>query len=129
MKTILFVCVHNSGRSQMAEALFNTLAQGKARAISAGTLPARTINPVVVEAMNQIGIDISGKKPRALTPEILAKADRVISMGCIDSNACPARLTFTEDWGLPDPEGRSLEKVMGIRDEIRVRVSKLLDEL
>lgn len=129
MKTILFVCVHNSGRSQMAEAIFNSLARGKSRAISAGTIPATDVNPVVVKAMSQIGIDISNNKPKPLTVEKLEKADRIISMGCLDSAACPARLAFTEDWGLPDPAGKSLEEVVKIRDKIRECVSKLLKEI
>ena len=131
MKTILFVCVHNSGRSQMAEAFFNQMAKGKAWAYSAGTQPADTVNPIVVEAMREVGIDISSNKPKALTIEIVEKADRMITMGCgADAQGvCPASFIETEDWALEDPKGKSLEQVRKIRDEIRNRVVKLLAEL
>ena len=82
MKTVLFVCIHNSGRSQMAEAFFNHMAKGKAEALSAGTQPAKNVYPVVVEAMREVGIDISGNMPKALTLDMVEKADRVITMGC-----------------------------------------------
>jgi len=126
MKTILFVCVRNSGRSQMAEAFFNRLADGNARAISAGTQPSEAVNPVVARAMLEAGVDISRNRPKALTSEMLDKADRVITMGCLDSASCPARLVAAEDWGLPDPEGKTLAEVIEIRDEIERRVAELL---
>lgn len=129
MKTVLFVCVHNSGRSQMAEAFFNRLAGGKAKAISAGTQPSEEVNPIVAKAMLEAGIDISHNKPKLLTSEMLDKADRVISMGCTNAEACPARWVTTEDWELLDPARKSLEEVIQIRDEVRGRVSKLLDEI
>jgi len=131
MKTILFVCVHNSGRSQMAEAFFNQLAKGKAQALSAGTQPADKVNPLVVEAMKEIGIDISGNKPKALTIEMVEKADRMITMGCgAEAGAvCPASFIETEDWALEDPKGKSLEQVRKIREEIKKRVTRLLSEL
>ena len=128
MKTVLFVCVHNSGRSQMAEAFFNKLAGGKAQALSAGTQPAGEVNPVVVEAMREAGIDISSNKPKALTLEMVEKADRMITMGCgAEAGAvCPASFIETEDWALEDPKGKSLDQVRKIRDEIKARVMKLL---
>ena len=128
MKTILFVCVHNSGRSQMAEAFFNRLAEGKARGISAGTQPADKVNPVVAMAMKEVGIDISGNKPRALTMEMVEQSDRMITMGCgaEAEGVCPASFIPTEDWALDDPKGQPLEKVRKIRDEIKGRVIKLL---
>ncbi|MDD5038792.1 MAG: arsenate reductase ArsC [Dehalococcoidales bacterium] len=131
MKIILFVCVHNSGRSQMAEAFFNKLAGGKAQAISAGTQPGDRVNPVVVEAMREVGIDISGNKPKALTLEMVEKAGRMITMGCgaEAEAACPAGFIETEDWALEDPKGKSLEQVRKIRDEIGERVTKLLNEI
>ena len=130
MKTVLFVCVHNSGRSQMAEAFFNQMAKGKAWAYSAGTQPADKVNPVVVEAIREVGIDISGKKPKALTMDMVEKADRMITMGCgAEAEAvCPASFIETEDWTLEDPKGKSLEQVRKIRDEIKNRVVKLLGE-
>ncbi len=128
MKTVLFICVHNAGRSQMAEAFFNLLAKGKARAISAGTIPAERVNPVVAQAMLEAGIDIGQNKPKALTVEMLDAADRVITMGCSTEAACPATSVQTEDWALDDPEGKSLEQVRRIRDEVKARVLRLLNE-
>ena len=130
-KTVLFVCVHNSGRSQMAEAFFNQLAKGKAQALSAGTQPANKVNPIVVEAMKEVGIDISGNKPKALTMEMVEKADRMITMGCgAEAEAvCPASFIETEDWALEDPKGKSIEQVRKIRDEIKERVKKLVEEV
>ena len=131
MKTILFVCVHNSGRSQMADAFFNKLAEGKAQALSAGTQPADEVNPVVVEAMREAGINISGNKPKMLTFDMVQKADKMITMGCgAEAGAvCPASFIETEDWALEDPKGKSLEQVRKIRDEIKERVSKLVKEI
>jgi protein-tyrosine-phosphatase len=129
MKTILFVCVHNSGRSQMAEALFNNYVKGKAIAFSAGTQPADKVNPVVVEAMKEAGIDISRNKPKTLTMEIMEQADRVITMGCGAEAACPASFVATEEWALEDPEGQALEQVRKIRDDIKDRVLRLLGTL
>jgi arsenate reductase len=113
----------------MAEAFFNHLAKGKALAISAGTQPANEVNPIVVEAMREIGIEISGNKPKALTMDMVEKADRIITMGCRDEAGavCPASFIETEDWALEDPKGKSLEDVRKIRDEIKTRVARLLD--
>jgi len=130
-KTVLFVCAHNSGRSQMAEAFFNKLAKGKAQALSAGTQPAGEVNPVVVEAMREAGINIGGNKPKALTMDMVDKADRMITMGCgADAEAvCPVSFIETEDWALEDPKGKSLEQVRKIRDEIKERVNTLVKEI
>jgi len=128
-KTVLFVCVGNSGRSQMAEAFFNHYARGKARAISAGTDPAPSVSRTVVEAMRELSIDISKNKPKALTPEMVDQANLVITMGCSAEAACPASWVETRDWGLDDPKGQPIEKVREIRDEISVRVKKLLSEI
>ena len=113
----------------MAEALFNAMAKGNARAFSAGTQSAVRVNPVVAEVMLDAGLDIRGNSPKLLTPEMLDKAGRVITMGCIDANACPSRLLNAEDWGLPDPEGKSKEEIARVRDEIKRRVSTLLEEI
>ena len=129
MTKVLFVCVHNSGRSQMAEAFFNHLAQGKAQALSAGTAPGEAVNPTVVEAMREVGIDISQNKPKQLTFEMFQEPDRVVTMGCGVEGVCPATFVETEDWGLEDPAGQPLEKVRPIRDEIKARVEKLLTEI
>lgn len=128
MVTVLFVCVHNSGRSQMAEAIFNRLAGGRHRGISAGSNPAEAVNPVVVEALREIGIDISGMRPRKLTAEIAEEADIAVTMGC-GEGICPIVPGEVRDWSLEDPTGKSLEAVRRIRDEIEARVKALLAEL
>ncbi len=127
MKRVLFICVHNSGRSQMAEAFFNSMAAGKAEAISAGSEPARKVNPTVVAAMREEGIDIGNRKPKLLTPEMMEGIDKAVTMGC--QNACPVTTVPTEDWGLADPEGKPLARVRQIRDEIKARVARLIEEL
>ncbi|MBI2869749.1 MAG: metalloregulator ArsR/SmtB family transcription factor [Chloroflexi bacterium] len=127
MKTVLFVCVHNSGRSQMAEALFNSLAGGRARAISAGSQPAARVNPVVAAAMLEEGIDISRNKPKLLTLDMMEGVDKVVTMGC--ENSCPLTTAETEDWALADPEGKPLAEVRQIRSEIKARVTKLVEQM
>ena len=127
MKTVLFICIHNSGRSQMAEAFFNQMAGGKARAISAGSQPADKVNPTVTEAMLEAGIDIRPNKPRLLTEEMMEGIDRAVTMGC--ENACPYTTAPTEDWGLEDPKDKPIERVRKIRDEIKTRVANLIAEM
>ena len=130
MKRILFVCVHNSGRSQMAEVLLNSMAGGKAVAESAGTEPGEAVNPVAVKAMAELGLDMSGARPKLLTQEMVDRADRVITMGCSVEESCPALfLPNVEDWGLEDPSGKALKKVREIRDEIARRMRALLEDL
>ena len=131
MKTVVFVCIHNSGRSQMAEAFFNQIAAGKAIALSAGTQPGDKVNPIVIEAMKEAGIDISGNKPKMLTLEMIEKADKMITMGCgADAGGlCPAGFIETEDWALEDPNGKTISEVRIIRHEIKRRVSNLLTEI
>jgi arsenate reductase len=130
MKLVLFVCVHNSGRSQMAEAFFNSISDGNAIAGSAGTEPGDRLNPTVVEAMAEVGIDLKGARPKLLTQEMVDRADRVITMGCSVEQSCPALfIPHVEDWGLEDPAGKPIEKVREIRDEIAGRVKGLLAEL
>jgi len=128
MVTVLFVCVHNSGRSQMAEAIFNRLSGGRHRGISAGSNPAEAVNPVVVEALREIGMDISGRRTRKLTAEIAEEADIAVTMGC-GEGVCPIVPGEVRDWPLEDPTGKSLEAVRKIRDEIEERVKSLLVEL
>lgn len=129
MYRVLFVCVGNAGRSQMAEAFFNHLAAGKAVSSSAGTVPAGRVDPVVVRLMQEEGIDISAAVPKLLTQEMLDNTDHVVTMGCGAENVCPARWIATEDWGLPDPKGRPIEDVRQIRDEIKRRVVMLLKDM
>jgi len=130
MKKVLFVCVHNSGRSQMAEAFAKRLGKGSLAAESAGTQPAEGLDPTVVESMREIGYDMSGHYPKALTAEAVGSADRIITMGCeVDAGTCPATFVPSDDWGLDDPHGQPMEKVREIRDEIKQRVTELVAEM
>jgi len=125
---VLFVCVHNQGRSQMAAGLLNKHAAGRVHVRSAGSAPADTVNPVVVDVMAEVGIDISQEFPKKLLTEDVAASDVVITMGCGD--ACPIFPGKRyEDWALTDPSGKGIESVRAIRDEIDQRVQKLLAEL
>lgn len=125
---MLFVCVHNAGRSQIAEALFNAYAGGKAVAISAGTEPVNALNLNVIASMREAGYDIAAQHPKALTDEMIDGADHVITMGCMEDPSCPAILA-EDDWGIDDPAMAPLLKVREIRDEIARRVRKLLREM
>jgi arsenate reductase (thioredoxin) len=129
MKKVLFVCVHNAGRSQMAQAFFNQMAKGKAKGLSAGTQLAGKVNPMVVEAMREVGIDLGRRRPKMLTMEMLKNVDRVVTMGCSVERACPATFVATEDWQLEDPEGKPIEQVRQIRDEVKAQIERLIKEL
>ncbi len=125
---VLFVCVHNAGRSQMAAALFERMGEGRIRVHSAGTEPAEQLHPPVVEAMREMGIDLASARPAALRDETVRSADVVITMGCGDT--CPVYPGKRyEDWELADPAGRPIEEVREIRDQIELRVKELLDTL
>jgi arsenate reductase (thioredoxin) len=127
MANVLFVCLHNAGRSQMSKALFDRVADGRHAAQSAGTQPAERVHPEVVEAMGEVGIDVSGEAPKELTREQAEWADVVVTMGCGD--ACPyipgKRYL---DWDLEDPKGRPLAEVRRTRDEIQRRVEALVED-
>ncbi|MCA1833607.1 MAG: arsenate reductase ArsC [Actinomycetota bacterium] len=125
---VLFVCLHNAGRSQIAEALFNVYAGGRAVAESAGLDPVKALNIAVVAAMRESGYDIASAGPKLITDEMIDAADRVITMGCADEEGCPAELA-DEDWSLPDPAGAPMPRVREIRDEIARRVRRLLREM
>src|SRR5947199_7329251 len=128
MPEVLFVCVHNAGRSQMAAALTAALSEGRVQVRSAGSEPAEAINPTVVEVMSEMGLDISREYPKPITNEAVEAADVVVTMGCGD--ACPFYPGKRyEDWQLADPAGKSVEEVRPIRDEIEERVKALLEEL
>ncbi|MFN8221394.1 MAG: arsenate reductase ArsC [Fimbriimonadales bacterium] len=131
--TVLFVCVHNAGRSQMAEAFLRAMAKERGLAVtaaSAGTLGGGSINPVVAEAMREVGVPLDGHYPKALTQAMADSADLILSMGCgVDAEACPAKFLVAEDWGLDDPAGEPIERVREIRDQIRHRVDGLIDRL
>lgn len=129
MITVLFACVHNAGRSQMAAALFNRLADpSRARAVSAGTQPAARVHPEAVTAMREVGIDLANAQPRKLTPELASGVRVLVTMGC--GEECPfvpgARI---EDWPIQDPKGQPIDEVRGIRDEIDRRVRALVGAL
>ncbi len=128
MDTVLFACVHNAGRSQMAAALFNKLCSPqKASAISAGTKPGQSVHPEVVQVMKEEGVDLTGVKPQFLSTELARKATLLVTMGCGD--ACPYIPGLQKlDWPLEDPDGKSLEVVRKIRDEIRTRVVAMAAE-
>jgi len=127
-KTILFVCVHNAGRSQMAAGFMRTLGGDRVEVLSAGSAPKDSINPIAVEAMAELGINISDQQPKVLTPESVQASDVVITMGCGD--ACPYYPGKRyEDWVLDDPAGQGIEPVRVIRDEIKGRIEALLAEL
>ena len=126
MDTVIFACVHNAGRSQMAAALFNSLADPtKARAVSAGTNPGPTVHPEVVAAMNELGMDLSAAKTTKLTQELAGTANMLVTMGCGDQ--CPYVPGVTrDDWPLEDPKGKSIDIVRAIREDIRRRVETLI---
>ncbi|WP_369054251.1 arsenate reductase ArsC [Kineococcus terrestris] len=126
--SVLFVCVHNAGRSQMAAGFATALSGGAVEVRSAGSLPAEAINPVAVQAMAEVGIDITGQQPKVLTPEAVRASDAVVTMGCGD--ACPFYPGKRyEDWALTDPAGQGIEVVRQVRDEVRARVEALLADL
>lgn len=133
MKTILFVCVHNAGRSQMAEAFTNLLAAERGlevRGLSAGAIASNRINSIAAQVMEEIGIPLTGQHPKQITQDLANSAGRIVGMGCgVDSEACPAKFLLTEDWGLDDPAGQPIDKVRVIRDQIRERVERLLAEI
>lgn len=128
MSTVLFVCLHNAGRSQMSEALFEQAAAGRHTALSAGTTPADRVHPPVVEVMRELGIDLSERTPRLLTRELAEQADIVITMGCGDQCPVIPGKRYV-DWELQDPKDRPLDEVRATRNEIANRVQALVTEL
>ncbi|MGI0052594.1 MAG: arsenate reductase ArsC [Nitrososphaeraceae archaeon] len=129
-KTVLFVCVENAGRSQIAEGFFKKYSPKGFKAQSAGTKPVSQINPIVVEAMIEVGIDISKQKSKELTDEMIRESDNVINMGCMDKNFCPTIwLPKVIEWNLEDPKGKSIQEVREIRDKIEKRVKEIVAEI
>lgn len=126
MKTVLFACIHNAGRSQMAAAWFNALSDpAKARAVSAGTEPGTRVHPEVLDAMREVGVDLSAQRPKFLSNELARSATLLVTMGC--GEACPAVPGLRRaDWPLEDPKGKPIERVREIRDEVKSQVEKLL---
>ena len=129
-KKILFVCVENVGRSQMAEAFAKAYGTTKIEAASAGTMPSNEVNPIVVRVMQEKGIDLSVNKPKLITNQMVQEADVIIVMGCSADGFCPAPLlNKVVDWGIEDPKGKPIEKVRETRDEIENKVKKLINEI
>jgi arsenate reductase (thioredoxin) len=128
MATALFVCLHNAGRSQMSQALFERAAEGRHRALAGGTAPPTRVHPEVVEVMRELGIDLAGREPKLLTRELAEEADVVVTMGCGDECPyIPGRRYL--DWDLEDPKGQPLDEVRATRDDIERRVRELVEEL
>ena len=130
MKKILFVCVENAGRSQMAEAFFKKFMPKGFEVISAGTKPSDKVNPIVLQAMNEIGIDMKNQTPKTISQQIISESEKTVNMGCIDKESCPALfLKDVLDWQIPDPKGKSIEQVREIRDQIKSKVMDLIKSL
>jgi arsenate reductase (thioredoxin) len=125
---VLFLCLHNAGRSQMSQALFERAAGGRHEAMSAGTTPGERVHPEVVEVMRELGIDLADRKPRRLDPELAEVADVVVTMGCGDECPYIPGKRYI-DWDLPDPKGRPVDEVRATRDDIAARVDELVSEL
>ena len=129
VKTVLFVCVENAGRSQIAEAFANKYGEAKFTVLSAGNKPAEKVNPIVIEAMKEKGIDISTNKPKLLTFQMTQDSDLIVTMGCDDQGICPGPFFKpTINWKLEDPKGKPLERVREIRDEIERKVQELINQ-
>jgi|SRR5207302_6007921 len=129
-KKILFVCVENAGRSQMAEGFFRKLGPPEFLSQSGGTKPTREINPLAVQVMKEVGIDITGQKPKVLSDEMIKKSAKVVNMGCMDKESCPALfVNNVTDWNIADPKGKQIEQVRKIRDEIETKVRELVASL
>jgi protein-tyrosine-phosphatase len=129
-KTVLFVCVENASRSQMAEAFFRKYTPRGYLAISAGTIPAGEINPMAIQTMKEVGIDISNQKSKILTDDIIRNAAVRVNMGCMDKESCPVLFIHNViEWGIEDPKGKSIEKVREIRDDIEQRIKQLAADL
>lgn len=130
MKKILFVCVENAGRSQMAEAFFKKFIPKGFEVISAGTNPSDKVNPIVLQAMNEIGIDMNNQTPKTISQQIISESEKTVNMGCIDKELCPALfLKDVLDWQIPDPKGKPIEQVREIRDQIKEKVMMLIKSL
>ena len=130
MKKVLFVCVENAGRSQIAEGFFKKLAPSEYEGISAGTIPVSEVNPLAIKAMKEVDIDISDNKSKLVTNEMIEESDSVVNMGCMNKESCPALFVEEiDDWAIEDPKGKSIEEIRKIRDTIETKVKKLVSEL
>ena len=130
MKKVLFVCVENAGRSQIAEGFFKKLAPSEYEGISAGTIPVSEINPLAIKAMKEVDIDISQNQSKLITNEMISESNSVVNMGCMDKESCPALFVEEiDDWDIEDPKGKSIEDVRRIRDSIELKVKELVSDL
>ena len=130
MKKILFVCVENAGRSQMAEAFFKKYLPSGFKSISAGTKPAAKINPIVVDVMKEVGIDIENNSPQNISQQMIDDAEKAVNMGCIDKESCPALfLKDIVDWQIQDPKGKTIQEIREIRDQIEQKVKDFIDSI
>ena len=126
-KDVLFVCVENAGRSQMAEAFFRKFTEGKFNVNSAGTVPSKNLNPIVVQVMKEIGIDMASQSPKTISNSMIDNSFKTINMGCMDKESCPALFVKdTIDWNIPDPKEKTIEQVREIRDQIKSEVLNLI---
>ena len=126
-KNVLFVCVENAGRSQMAEAFFKKFTENKFNVISAGTTPSPKLNPIVIEAMKEIGIDMTDKSPKTLSNSMISSSFKTVNMGCMDKESCPALFVKDViDWDIPDPKEKTIDQVREIRDQIENKVLNLI---
>ena len=129
-KNILFVCVENAGRSQMAEAFFKKYAKNQFHVISAGTSPSSHLNPVVVSVMNELGIDLKNQKPQLLSSSMIKNSNKTVNMGCMDKESCPSLFVKdVDDWNIEDTKGKSIEDVRKIRDQIKNDILNLLNSI
>ena len=129
-KNILFVCVENAGRSQMAEAFFKKYAKNQFNVISAGISPSSHLNPVVVSVMNELGIDLENQKPQLLSSSMIENSNKTVNMGCMDKESCPSLFVKdVDDWNIEDTKGKSIEDVRKIRDQIKNNVLSLLNSI
>ena len=129
-KNVIFVCVENAGRSQMAEAFFKKFAKNRFNVISAGTAPSSNLNPIVVSVMEEIGIDLKNQNPQLLSSSMIENSNKTVNMGCMDKESCPSLFVKSvDDWNVEDPKGKSIDDVRKIRDQIKIDVLNLLDSL
>src|ERR687897_1431489 len=129
-KSVLFVCVENAGRSQMAEGFFRRYAPRGYMTLSAGTKPSRDINPLAIKGMKEVGIDISNQKSKDITEDMMRNSAKIVNMGCMDKSFCPTLfIPHLIDWRIEDPKGKSIEQVRGIRDDIEQRIRQLVTNL
>lgn len=129
-QTVLFVCIENAGRSQMAEGFFRKYAPREYVPLSAGTTPTEKINPLAIQAMKEIGIDIADQKPKVLTDEMIRKSSKIVNMGCMDRQSCPTLFVNNMiEWSIPDPKNKPIDEVRKIRDEIEIRIMEFVATL